>query len=100
AFRNQLREEYLTYNVGLIVGGTTAQTNPQDTGGQATGSQTSWRQRRLRSGVSALSRMSRCNACRERCVTSLRNNWGKQTRRLSSTKPIHRKRQRQGTGRC
>jgi len=37
AFRNQLREDYLTYNVGLIVGGTTAQTNPQETGGQATG---------------------------------------------------------------
>ena len=37
AFRNQLREDYLTYNVGLILGGTTAQTNPQETGGQATG---------------------------------------------------------------
>ena len=37
AFRTQLREDYLTYNVGLIVGGTTAQTNPQETGGQATG---------------------------------------------------------------
>ena len=37
AFRSQLREDYLTYNVGLILGGTTAQTNQQDTGGQATG---------------------------------------------------------------
>lgn len=37
AFRTQLREDYLTYNVGLVVGGTTAQTNPQETGGQATG---------------------------------------------------------------
>jgi glutamate carboxypeptidase len=37
AFRTQLREDYLTYNVGLILGGTTAQTNPQETGGQASG---------------------------------------------------------------
>jgi len=37
AFRNQVREEFLTYNVGLIIGGTTAQINPQETGGQATG---------------------------------------------------------------
>ena len=37
AFRTQLREDYLTYNVGLVLGGTTAQINPQETGGQATG---------------------------------------------------------------
>ena len=37
AFRTQLPEEYLTYNVGLVLGGTTAQTNPQETGGEATG---------------------------------------------------------------
>ena len=37
AFRTQLPEQYLTYNVGLILGGTTAQVNPQETGGDATG---------------------------------------------------------------
>lgn len=37
AFRVQLPEQYLTYNVGLIVGGTTAQVNAQETGGDATG---------------------------------------------------------------
>ena len=37
AFRTQLPEDYLTYNVGLIVGGTTAQVNALETGGQATG---------------------------------------------------------------
>src|SRR5262249_23956824 len=37
AFRNQLREEYLTYNVGLVVGGTTGQTKPPEAGGQGTG---------------------------------------------------------------
>jgi len=37
AFRTQLREDYLTYNVGLILGGTTAEANAQETGGQATG---------------------------------------------------------------
>jgi glutamate carboxypeptidase len=37
AFRTQLPEQYLTYNVGLILGGTTAQVNPQETGGEATG---------------------------------------------------------------
>jgi glutamate carboxypeptidase len=37
AFRNQLPEQYLTYNVGLIVGGTTAKVNGQETGGEATG---------------------------------------------------------------
>ena len=36
-FRTQLPEKYLTYNVGLILGGTTAQVNPQETGGEATG---------------------------------------------------------------
>jgi glutamate carboxypeptidase len=36
-FRTQLPEQYLTYNVGLILGGTTAQVNPQETGGVATG---------------------------------------------------------------
>jgi glutamate carboxypeptidase len=37
AFRVQLPEKYLTYNVGLVLGGTTAQLNPQETGGTATG---------------------------------------------------------------
>lgn len=37
SFRTQLPEQYLTYNVGLIVGGTTAQVNAQETGGEATG---------------------------------------------------------------
>jgi glutamate carboxypeptidase len=37
AFRNQLPEQYLTYNVGLILGGTTAKVNAQETGGEATG---------------------------------------------------------------
>jgi glutamate carboxypeptidase len=37
AFRTQLREDYLTYNVGLIFGGTTAQIDSQETGGQASG---------------------------------------------------------------
>ncbi|HEX6494222.1 MAG TPA: M20/M25/M40 family metallo-hydrolase, partial [Acidobacteriaceae bacterium] len=36
-FRTQLTEQYLTYNVGLILGGTTAQVNMQETGGEATG---------------------------------------------------------------
>lgn len=36
-FRTQLPEQYLTYNVGLILGGTTAKVNPQETGGDATG---------------------------------------------------------------
>jgi glutamate carboxypeptidase len=36
-FRNQLPEQYLTYNVGLILGGTTAKVNAQETGGEATG---------------------------------------------------------------
>jgi glutamate carboxypeptidase len=37
AFRTQLPEQYLTYSVGLIVGGTTAQVNAVETGGDATG---------------------------------------------------------------
>lgn len=37
SFRTQLPEQYLTYNVGLILGGTTAQLNTQETGGEATG---------------------------------------------------------------
>ena len=37
SFRTQLPEQYLTYNVGLIIGGTTAQVNAQETGGEATG---------------------------------------------------------------
>ena len=36
-FRVQLPEQYLTYNVGLILGGTTAKVNAQETGGDATG---------------------------------------------------------------
>ena len=36
-FRTQLPEQYLTYNVGLVLGGTTAQVNAQETGGDATG---------------------------------------------------------------
>ena len=37
SFRSQLPEPYLTYNVGLILGGTTAQVNAQETGGEAAG---------------------------------------------------------------
>ena len=37
AFRTQLPEQYLTYNVGLVLGGTTAQLNAVQTGGDATG---------------------------------------------------------------
>ena len=36
-FRRELPEEGLTYNVGLILGGATAQMNPEATGGSATG---------------------------------------------------------------
>jgi glutamate carboxypeptidase len=36
-FRTQLPEDGLTYNVGLLLGGATAQTNPDKTGGEATG---------------------------------------------------------------
>ena len=37
AFRTQLPEQGLTYNAGLILGGATAQINPDSTGGTATG---------------------------------------------------------------
>jgi glutamate carboxypeptidase len=37
AFRTQLSEDGLTYNVGLVLGGATAQMNAEQTGGQATG---------------------------------------------------------------
>ena len=37
AFRTQLPEDGLTYNVGLVLGGATAQMNAQQTGGEATG---------------------------------------------------------------
>jgi glutamate carboxypeptidase len=37
AFRKELPEEGLTYNVGLVLGGATAQINAQSTGGTATG---------------------------------------------------------------
>ena len=37
AFRQELPEPNLTYNVGLIVGGTSAELNAGDTGGDATG---------------------------------------------------------------
>ncbi len=37
AFRRELPETGLTYNVGLILGGATAQINPEATGGSATG---------------------------------------------------------------
>jgi glutamate carboxypeptidase len=37
AFRTELREEGLTYNVGLILGGATAEINSDNTGGAATG---------------------------------------------------------------
>jgi glutamate carboxypeptidase len=37
AFRRELREEGLTYSVGLILGGATAQLNQDQTGGTATG---------------------------------------------------------------
>ena len=36
-FRRELPEDGLTYNVGLILGGATAQMNPEATGGSATG---------------------------------------------------------------
>jgi glutamate carboxypeptidase len=37
AFRTQLPEDGLTYNVGLVLGGATAQMNAEKTGGEATG---------------------------------------------------------------
>ena len=37
AFRTQLRETGLTYSVGLVLGGTTAERNAENTGGTATG---------------------------------------------------------------
>jgi glutamate carboxypeptidase len=37
AFRKELREPGLTYNVGLVLGGATAQLNDKGTGGDATG---------------------------------------------------------------
>jgi glutamate carboxypeptidase len=37
AFRQQLREDGLTYNVGLLVGGATASLSADEVGGQATG---------------------------------------------------------------
>ncbi len=37
AFRQQLREQGLTYNVGLLLGGATASLNPEETGGEAAG---------------------------------------------------------------
>jgi glutamate carboxypeptidase len=37
AFRTQLPEDGLTYNVGLVLGGATAQMNGEETGGEATG---------------------------------------------------------------
>jgi glutamate carboxypeptidase len=37
AFRTQLPEDGLTYNVGLMLGGATAQMNAEQTGGEATG---------------------------------------------------------------
>ncbi len=37
AFRKELPEEGLTYNVGLVLGGATAQVNEESTGGSATG---------------------------------------------------------------
>jgi glutamate carboxypeptidase len=37
AFRKELPEEGLTYNVGLVLGGATAQMNEENTGGSATG---------------------------------------------------------------
>jgi glutamate carboxypeptidase len=37
AFRTQLPEDGLTYNVGMILGGATAQVNAEQTGGEATG---------------------------------------------------------------
>lgn len=37
AFREELPEPNLTYNVGLVLGGTSAQLNAEDTGGSATG---------------------------------------------------------------
>ena len=37
AFRKELREPGLTYNVGLVLGGATAQLNEKGTGGEATG---------------------------------------------------------------
>jgi glutamate carboxypeptidase len=37
AFRTQMPEEGLTYNVGLVLGGATAQMNAEQTGGEATG---------------------------------------------------------------
>jgi glutamate carboxypeptidase len=37
AFRTQLPEDGLTYNVGLVLGGATAQMNAEETGGEATG---------------------------------------------------------------
>jgi glutamate carboxypeptidase len=37
AFRQELREDGLTYSVGLVLGGATAQVNEENTGGSATG---------------------------------------------------------------
>jgi glutamate carboxypeptidase len=37
AFRTQLPEEGLTYNVGIVLGGATAKMNAEETGGDATG---------------------------------------------------------------
>src|SRR5260370_36779484 len=37
AFRKELREAGLTYNVGLVLGGATAALNANGTGGEATG---------------------------------------------------------------
>ncbi len=43
AFRKELREPGLTYNVGLVLGGATAAMNANGTGGEATGSSGAWR---------------------------------------------------------
>jgi glutamate carboxypeptidase len=45
AFRKELREPGLTYNVGLVLGGATATMNANGTGGEATGRRTSYRRR-------------------------------------------------------
>ena len=52
-FREELPEDGLTYNVGLVLGGATAEVNEGNTGGSATGRRTWWRLRRLRAATCA-----------------------------------------------
>jgi glutamate carboxypeptidase len=97
AFRTQLPEQYLTYNVGLIVGGTTAQVNAQETGGEQPANPTLFLHRQSRSAICAVFRSSRSSASKPKCAESSPATCRRRRQRSISMRLILRRRRQPAT---